>query len=282
MARGLRLIVASLACGTVGGSTAAGPVLVTGATGRTGALLYGALKEKGVAVRALVRNATKAKEVLGCSKCDASEGIFVGDVTKKDSLAPAMQGASALAIVTSAVPICSKPGDMTTCGYPKGAFPIDIDFHGGKAQIETFAEANPGTQGPIVLCSSMGTTEPDNFLDKLGNGHILFYKLNLEAALMSSGLPFTVVKPCGLGDGPAGKQELVVGHDDEVQEKPPMVSRADVARVMAGAVLQPSEAANLRFDLCARAGTPTVDVSEVFKAARYPWQKRSLTDKFAV
>ena len=36
-------------------------VLVTGATGRTGALLYSWLKAKNIPVRAFVRNATKAR-----------------------------------------------------------------------------------------------------------------------------------------------------------------------------------------------------------------------------
>ena len=30
----------------------------------------------------------------------------------------------------------------------------------------------------VLLVSSMGTTQPDTFLDKLGDGHALFYKLN--------------------------------------------------------------------------------------------------------
>jgi hypothetical protein len=51
----------------------AGPVLVTGATGRTGSLLFLALQNAGIKTRAFVRNITKAKEVLGCQACDKSE-----------------------------------------------------------------------------------------------------------------------------------------------------------------------------------------------------------------
>ena len=48
-----------------------GPVVVvSGATGRTGSLLYLALRSSGVAVRALVRNASKAREMLDCGACD--------------------------------------------------------------------------------------------------------------------------------------------------------------------------------------------------------------------
>jgi len=248
-------------------------VLVTGATGRTGVLLYKLLKAKGVNVRGLVRNTTKARFVLGCDKCDASEGIFVGDITKKESLVSAMKGATGLAIVTSAIPICEGPGlDPSKCSYPTGEFPVDIEFHGGKMQIEAFAEASQGILGPVVLCSSMGSTNPEGFLEKLGNGHIGFFKLNEEAFLMSSGLPFTIVKPCGLVDSPEEESELLVGHDDDLQVQPPTIARADVARVMAEALLKPQEAAGLRFDLCSRVGTPTTDISKVFRAAKYPWQ----------
>merc|ERR1712048_184108 len=77
-------------------------VVVTGATGQSGSLFYNRLKAEGLwNVRALVRNATKAKALLKCSVCDESEGIFVGDLTSPPSLKNVMKGADALAIFTS-------------------------------------------------------------------------------------------------------------------------------------------------------------------------------------
>jgi hypothetical protein len=250
-------------------------VLVTGATGKTGSLIYNMLKEQGVTVRGFVRNATKAQEVLKCTKCDASEGIYIGDVTKPEDLKDAVQGATALAICTSAIPHCTDFKDPSSCSYPKTGYPKDVDWLGGKAQVTAFAMQNKNTPGPVVLISSMGTTEPDSFLDKLGNGHIGFYKLNEESYIMGSGMPWTIIKPCGLSDDEPGKRELLAGHDDEMHETPPMIPRADVARVAAKALLQPSEAVGLRFDLCSRAGNPTTDVAKVFAAARYPWQSKA-------
>lgn len=49
------------------------PIVITGASGRTGSIIYRLLKEKGIAVRGFVRNSTKARDVLNCTKCDASE-----------------------------------------------------------------------------------------------------------------------------------------------------------------------------------------------------------------
>merc|ERR1719424_1482101 len=74
-------------------------VVVTGATGGTGSLIYKQLKQTpGVEVRGLVTNLDKAKKVLNCSACDASEGIYLGDVTNKSSLMELMKGADSLAI----------------------------------------------------------------------------------------------------------------------------------------------------------------------------------------
>ena len=104
----------------------------------------------------------------------------------------------------------------------------------------------------VILVSSMGTTTPNSFLDKLGDGHALFYKLqggwwgyktlpkiggtcfrssfannNVkeyfccgtlgEADLMASGLAFTIVKPGGLLSTKGGKALLLAGHDDDME-----------------------------------------------------------------
>ena len=92
-------------------TTAATPrtVLVTGATGRTGRLLYAQLKAQSdiTEVRALVRssaNATnKARAALNCTKCDASEGVFYGDVTIPSTLQEPMAGVDTLAIAVGVV-----------------------------------------------------------------------------------------------------------------------------------------------------------------------------------
>lgn len=249
-----------------------GFVVVTGATGQTGSLVYNQLKSKHLPVRALVRNVTKAREYLGCSKCDESEGIFVGDVTEPDTLVEPMKGAASLVIASSAAPICTP---YPTCHFPKGGSPIDVDWHGAKAVLEAFAKATVANGlGHVVLISTMGTTAPEDAKDPFE--HIGFYKLNFEAELMSSGLPFTIVKPCGLLNTPPSTTELIVGHDDDLTVTPPTIARADVARVCVAAVQQPLLSAKLRFDLCSKAGTPTseADLAKVLQAARYPWETK--------
>merc|ERR1719215_19885 len=151
---------------------AAAPVVITGATGRTGAPLYNLLKKRGVEVRGFVRNSTKAKDLLECDKCNEAEGIFVGDIKDKSSMTKVMKGTGALVILTSSVPTCHRINSSFHCTFPKGAYPIDIDWVGAKNTLEAFAET-AGVK-PAVLVSTMGTTKPIEW----GEGHVSFYKLN--------------------------------------------------------------------------------------------------------
>merc|ERR1711972_492907 len=173
----------------------------------------------------------------------------------------------------SAVPVVNN-GSIS---FHKGAEPIDIDWHGAVNQLQAFAErSGAAASGPVALISTMGTTTPEDPKGKFFMDYISFYKLNFEAELMSSGLPFTIAKPCGLdysGTEP-GKKELVTGHDDEMKLTPPAIARADVARVMVAAIEQPAVSAGLRFDLCSKTGTPTADADlvKVLQSARYPWE----------
>ena len=86
-----RLLTAALlltACSAAAPATTT--VLVTGASGQTGSILYKLLRATpGYTVRAMVRNTTKARAALGCDKCDPSEGIYTGDVTNVTTLAAA-------------------------------------------------------------------------------------------------------------------------------------------------------------------------------------------------
>merc|ERR1711871_101946 len=239
-------------------------VLVTGATGKTGQLVYSQLKTAGFEVRALVRNATKAQGILNCTApCTEKQGVFVGDVTKPETLTAAMQNVTRVVSTVGAFPKLTWHG----LAYPKGGYPVDVDFHGLRNQV--IAGAKAGVKH-FLLVSSMGTTQPNTFLDKMGGGQDLFYKLNAEAFLMASGLAFTIVKPGGLTNDPIGRARLLVGHEDSITNKRTIsISRADVASVLAHACLAPSEAANTRFDLTSDKSKPaTGDFKALFVEAR--------------
>ena len=72
-----------------------GPVLVVGATGRTGRLIVARLVERGIPVRALVRDAARGGEVL-----PPEVSQHVGDVRRGETLAEPVAGARAMIIAT--------------------------------------------------------------------------------------------------------------------------------------------------------------------------------------
>ena len=239
-------------------------VLITGATGRTGAYLYKLLlSDSTLTVRAFVRSADKARKVLGCKKCDATEGIYIGGVNDTVALTTAAAGASTVAIAVG------------LSGHEPASLGKAVEFVGVKNTVGALlTKANLAEQGGlsnfrVVLCSSMGTTDPAP--KPMEGGSVLFWKLNAEAFIAASGVPFAIVKPCGLLATP-GNKTLLTGHDDSLlSTKPPIVAREDVARVMQAAIEFQGEP-RMRFDLCSKSGEPQADLQKLLRESEYPWQ----------
>lgn len=270
-----RLTVLALFACVVGGARefVNDPVLVVGACGRTGSRVY-KLLQKTRAVSAIVLNATEAREILGCKKCDKSEGIYVADVTVPATLIEPVSSAGSIVIATAPqVDGCDPYPQNCTC--PKGECPIDVDWHGGKNIITAFAKARHGV-GQVVMVSSDNTINPtgpvpgkDPTTDPL-NG---FYKLLCEAFLMNSGLAYTIIKPCGLTNAPPALAALDTFHDDSKTTGHGTISRNDIARLIDVALTHPEVSNGLRFDFCSKPGPPTPDsgLISVLKSARYKW-----------
>ncbi|XP_004246424.1 uncharacterized protein At5g02240 [Solanum lycopersicum] len=240
-------------------------VLVTGAGGRTGSIVYKKLKERSetYTARGLVRTEESKQKVGG------ADDVYIGDIRNIESLVPAIQGIDALVILTSAVPKM-KPGyDPTKGGRPEfyfedGANPEQVDWIGQKNQIDAAKAAGVKR---IVLVGSMGGTNPNHPLNSLGNGNILIWKRKAEQYLADSGIPYTIIRAGGLQDKEGGIRELLVGKDDELLEtETKTVARTDVAEVCIQA-LQYEEAKFKAFDLASKpegTGTPTKDFKALF------------------
>ena len=157
-------------------------VLVTGATGRTGSLLYAKLKAdpRVGTIRALVTSLDKARSTLKCTKCDPSEGIYLGNVTQLSTLTAAMKGVTTVAITVGASPYSSP--DLQHA----------IEFTGVQNQVRALAAGGGAASAAelrVVLCSSMGTSAPSPKPQE--GGSILFWKLNAEV-----GCPIALRRPC--------------------------------------------------------------------------------------
>merc|ERR1712151_585756 len=153
-----------------------------------------------------------------------------------------------------------------------------VEFIGVENQVAALAmhsEVNMADKR-VVLLSSMATTNPHPL--PFEGGPILFWKLNAEAFLGSSGIGSTMVKPCGIeGTYGRGGKQLLVGHNDKLQAgstRSGAISREDLAAVLVEVIVERSS--NLRFDLCVGNGAPTTDLSSLINAAQQPWMQKKL------
>ena len=188
-----------------------------------------------------------------------AECVVVADVTDPSAIASAMEGCKALIIGTSAKPAPSGAMDEAT-GRPIFAFPNGepekVDWHGQKAQIDAAKACGEDTH--VVICSSMGGTDPSNMLNALGRvtnedgttsgGNILLWKRKAEKYLIDSGLPYTVVHPGGLLNEAGGVREIVIDVDDDRSEGERSIPREDVAEVLVQSLLVPGYR-NRSFDI---------------------------------
>ena len=118
----------------------------------------------------------KAAAALNCSACDASEGIFYGDVTVPASLTAAFSGIDTVAITTGG-------------GFGNDTQTKAVEFLGVQNQAAAIVASGSGLGTKrVVLCSAMGTGVSP-FRPQPAHGppaflkDIMFWKLNAEAPL---------------------------------------------------------------------------------------------------
>jgi uncharacterized protein YbjT (DUF2867 family) len=150
-----------------------------------------------------------------------------------------------------------------------------VDWMGQKHQIDAIQKVAGGVINPhVVICSSMGGTNPENPLNKLGRkedgtgGNILLWKRKAEKYLIDSGLDYTIIHPGGLLDQEGGQRELVVGINDQALETDNRsIPRADVAALLI-ASLEFDSYKNRSFDARSKPvgeGSITTDFDKLLK-----------------
>jgi uncharacterized protein YbjT (DUF2867 family) len=214
-------------------------VLVTGAAGQTGKLVMKKLLERSAFDPIGVVRTESSKEKLVKEEAIPESKIVVADIGNAADMEKCCNGMDALIICTSATP--APTGEMTPEGRPVFGFPNgqpeQVDWIGQKNQIDAAKKVG---MDHVVICSSMGGTNPENPLNKLGRsedgktgGNILLWKRKAEKYLIDSGLTYTVIHPAGLLNDTGGKRELVVGIDDQqLETENRSIPRADVAELL--------------------------------------------------
>ena len=160
-------------------------ILVTGASGFVGSHTVPTLLAAGHRVIALARSATAGETVVGrVPAADRTRvGVRIGDVTRPETLAPAMAGVDAV------VHLVAIPRD-----YNGGADLRLINTEGTRAVVAAI-----GTSGVrrLVHMGAMGVEDDPNL-------HYASSKAKGEALVRESGLGWTILKPSlqfGEGDG---------------------------------------------------------------------------------
>jgi uncharacterized protein YbjT (DUF2867 family) len=206
-------------------------VLVAGATGGVGQLVVAKALEKGFNVRVLSRQADKAKQMFG----DRVE-VAVGNIRQPDTLPAAMQNITHIICCTGTSAFPSSKWDFQNFFSAQNS-PQQVDAVG----VKNLVAAAPTDLQRFIFVSSCGVLRKKQFPFSILNAFgVLDAKQEGEEAIAASVLPYTIIRPGRLIDGPFtsydlntllkaktdGKLAVVVGKGDTLVGQ---TSRIDVA-----------------------------------------------------
>jgi uncharacterized protein YbjT (DUF2867 family) len=243
-------------------------VLVAGATGGVGQLVTGKLIEKGFSVRVLTRNEDKAKTMFS----DKAE-IAIGDILNPNTLPAAMEGISYLVTCAGTTAFPSAKWNFQNL-FSANNSPRKVDAVG----VKNLVAAVPKNLKRFIFISSCGVLRKDKFPFKILNAFgVLDAKKEGEEAIAASGLPYTIIRPGRLIDGPYtsydlntllrvktdGKLDVVIGTGDTLTGD---TSRIDVASACIESILHPVTE-NKIFELVNKGQRPPqIDWTELFSS----------------
>lgn len=213
-------------------------ILVAGASGRVGRYVIGHLREQDRRFRSLTRSRQQAIERWG----DSYRGMnwVEGDVRDAQRMQEVMTGVTAVISVVGSREI-SGPNSAEFVDYKGVANMVDAARAAG---VEHF-----------VLLTAIGTTDPSHPFNKATKG-ALEWRFKGEEHLRNSGLVYTIVRPAGLVNRPAGEQGLLIEQGDNWR---PLLrstlSRDDLAQVLIESLTNPGTR-NASFEL---ANDPTAE-----------------------
>jgi uncharacterized protein YbjT (DUF2867 family) len=229
---------------TVAGCTARGPsahhaqseqreglVLVAGGSGRAGIYVVRRLKEQGTPLRAMTRSLAEARGRLGPEVDDVNwVETDVRDATQAEQ---AMQG------VTDVICVI---GSRELAGPNSAEF---VDYGGVKNLVDA---ALRHKVRHFTLLTAIGATDKESFANKMFKG-ALEWRFKGEEHLRASGLTYTVVRPAGLTNEPAGTKGVKLWQGDEWKmHLRKTISRDDLAMVLIETLRNPG-ARNATFEI---------------------------------
>ena len=212
-------------------------VLIVGATGSIGRYAVAEALQQGYAVRALVRDQTRAVRIL-------PEGVdlVIGDLTRPETLGPAVDGVDAIVFTHGTT---TSERDVR-----------DNDYTG----VANVLKALDGRRTRIALMTAIGTTRPGVAYAQ--------WKLRSERLVRASGNPYTIVRPGWFDYNSPTSGKIVMLQGDRRQAGSPadgVIARDQIARVLIDS-LHIDAADHKTLELVADQGPEQDDLTTVFTA----------------
>lgn len=179
-------------------TTSSKVVLVAGASGGVGQLVVASLLSRKIKLRLLIRNPEKATKLFGEQDNEIMQVLKCDTRNPEDIDASMFQGVTHVICCTGTTAFPSRrwDGDNT---------PERVDWEG----VRNLVSALPRTLKRLVLVSSIGVTKfnelPWSVMNLFG---VLKFKKMGEDFVRESGLPFTIIRPGRLTDGPYTSYDL--------------------------------------------------------------------------
>jgi uncharacterized protein YbjT (DUF2867 family) len=199
-------------------------VLVIGATRGTGAEIVPRLIREGFAVRVLARDERAARAKFG-----ERVEVVLGDVTRRESLAPAAMDAHHV-IFTAGV--SKRPASESSI--------IAVEYEGVISTLEACKET--GMTGRFLYMTAIGVTRHSisSIALNLIKGNTLIWRRRAEERIRSSGLDYTIIR-CGvLKNAPAGRHAIEISQRNHPLAPWYRIGRADAAEVFVQALQHPA------------------------------------------
>ncbi|MFJ5532918.1 NmrA/HSCARG family protein [Streptomyces sp. NPDC093261] len=206
------------------------PILVLAATGGQGRAVTDALLDRGVRVRALVRDPGRpaARELA-----DGGVEVVAGSFDDPESLAAAMTGVAGVFAFTT---------------------PFESGVEAEVAQGRAILTAARGERVPHLVFSSVAGADQDSGVPHFES------KARVEAELTSGDVPYTILGPTYFFDNALGGAERILGGALELPLPPDrplqQLARPDLGAFAAEVLLNPGAYVGRRIELAGDAPTP--------------------------
>lgn len=217
-------------------------VLVIGSTGSIGRLVVNEALAQRYRVRAFVRDAERARQIL-----PAEADTAVGDITRPETLREAIEGIDAVVLAHGV------EGDEERIEA--------VCYRGVRDLLSLLA----GRRVPIVLMSAVGVTDRTGMYN---TAHLADWKRRAERLVRASGQPYTIVRPGWFDANEPDQLRLTLRQGDRHHKGSPadgVVSRRQIAEVLI-ASLSSEAAQGKTFELVAEKGPATTELEPLFAA----------------